>query len=106
MYKKTPVTHKRSFIFSSIFFFEDIKLSLKVLSPSSKIREQGQSRSITSHRSLQVSDEDNLEDVTVQILHGPRHGNITVDGIQTKFKVDDLEKGNVVYQHDGGDNHR
>ncbi|KAJ8269596.1 hypothetical protein COCON_G00122030 [Conger conger] len=65
---------------------------------------EGQSRTLSSTQNLEISDEDNLEDVKITVIDGLRHGELTVLGSRRKFFTPaDLEAGIVVYQHDGSD---
>lgn len=65
---------------------------------------EGQSRPLSSSQNLQISDEDNLDDVKITVIHGLRHGELTVLGSRRKFFTPaDLDLGAVVYQHDGSD---
>ncbi|KAI4880261.1 hypothetical protein NFI96_006800 [Prochilodus magdalenae] len=65
---------------------------------------EGQSRPLSSLQNLQISDEDNLDDVKVKVIDGLRHGELTVLGSRRKFFTSaDLDLGSVVYQHDGSD---
>ncbi|XP_035282659.1 FRAS1-related extracellular matrix protein 3 [Anguilla anguilla] len=65
---------------------------------------EGQSRTLSSAQNLEISDEDNLEDVKITVIDGLRHGELTVLGSRKKFFTPaDLDAGIVVYQHDGSD---
>ncbi|XP_043995934.1 FRAS1-related extracellular matrix protein 2-like [Gambusia affinis] len=65
---------------------------------------EGQSRPLISTHNLEISDEDNLDSVTVTVVDGLRHGGLMVLGSQrTFFTPADLTTGAVVYQHDGSD---
>eukprot|EP00062_Callorhinchus_milii_P013911 gi/632962602/ref/XP_007897409.1/ PREDICTED: FRAS1-related extracellular matrix protein 3 [Callorhinchus milii] len=65
---------------------------------------EGQSRALSSAQNLEISDEDNLEDVKISVVDGLRHGELTVLGARRKFFTPaDLDAGVVVYQHDGSD---
>lgn len=65
---------------------------------------EGQSRPLFSGHNLEISDEDNLDGVTVTVVDGLRHGDLVVLGSHRKlFTPDDLNAGVVVYQHDGSD---
>ncbi|XP_061419974.1 LOW QUALITY PROTEIN: FRAS1-related extracellular matrix protein 2-like [Lethenteron reissneri] len=65
---------------------------------------EGQSRPLSSAQNLEISDEDNLENVRVTVIDGLRHGELTVLGARRKFFTPaDLDAGVVVYQHDGSD---
>lgn len=66
---------------------------------------QGQSRALTSQSNLEISDEDNLADVKVSVVTKPRHGTLNLNG-KEYFTPADLDAGNVVYQHDGGNSYR
>ncbi|KAM8834642.1 FRAS1-related extracellular matrix protein 2-like isoform 2-T2 [Synchiropus picturatus] len=67
---------------------------------------EGQSRPLVSGRNLEISDEDNLEAVTVTVVDGLRHGHLMMLGTRRKsFTPSDLLAGAVVYQHDGSDTH-
>uniref|UniRef100_A0A3Q3WF96 Calx-beta domain-containing protein n=1 Tax=Mola mola TaxID=94237 RepID=A0A3Q3WF96_MOLML len=65
---------------------------------------EGQSRPLFSAHNLEISDEDNLDDVTITVVDGLRHGDLMVLGSHKKFFTPaDLSTGVVVYQHDGSD---
>ncbi|XP_076830846.1 FRAS1-related extracellular matrix protein 3 [Brachyhypopomus gauderio] len=65
---------------------------------------EGQSRPLSSLQNLEISDEDNLNDVKVSVIDGVKHGELTVLGSRRKFFTPaDLDAGIVVYQHDGSD---
>ncbi|XP_023190178.1 FRAS1-related extracellular matrix protein 3 [Xiphophorus maculatus] len=65
---------------------------------------EGQSRALSSSQNLEISDEDNLEDVRITVVDGLKHGDLTVLGLRRKFFTpSDLDAGIVVYQHDGSD---
>nr|XP_043898522.1 FRAS1-related extracellular matrix protein 2a isoform X2 [Solea senegalensis] len=67
---------------------------------------EGQSRSLFSTHNLDISDEDNLDSVTITVVDGLRHGDLTVLGSHWKFFTPaDLTTGVVVYQHDGSETH-
>uniref|UniRef100_A0A8C2J6A9 FRAS1 related extracellular matrix 2b n=1 Tax=Cyprinus carpio TaxID=7962 RepID=A0A8C2J6A9_CYPCA len=65
---------------------------------------EGQSRPLSSSQNLQISDEDNLDNVQITVINGLRHGELTVLGSRRKFFTPaDLDVGSVIYQHDGSD---
>lgn len=65
---------------------------------------EGQSRPLSSTHNLEISDEDNLDAVSIAVVDGLRHGDLLVLGSPRKFFTpDDLDAGAVVYQHDGSD---
>uniref|UniRef100_A0A669EDI1 Fras1 related extracellular matrix 3 n=1 Tax=Oreochromis niloticus TaxID=8128 RepID=A0A669EDI1_ORENI len=65
---------------------------------------EGQSRALSSSQNLEISDEDNLEDVRITVIDGLKHGDLTVLGTRRKFFTPaDLDAGIVMYQHDGSD---
>ncbi|XP_040196307.1 FRAS1-related extracellular matrix protein 2 [Rana temporaria] len=68
---------------------------------------EGQSRPLFSGQNLQISDEDNLDDVRVSVLDGLRHGQLYLLGSPPEsskfFTASDLDQGRVIYQHDGSD---
>uniref|UniRef100_H2YPT4 Calx-beta domain-containing protein n=1 Tax=Ciona savignyi TaxID=51511 RepID=H2YPT4_CIOSA len=61
---------------------------------------QGQSRELSSSQNLEISDEDNLQDVRLSVLRGTRHGSLSMGG-GSYFTPADLDAGLVTYQHDG-----
>ncbi|KAM4566397.1 FRAS1-related extracellular matrix protein 2b [Odontesthes bonariensis] len=65
---------------------------------------EGQSRPLSSSQNLEISDEDNLDKVSITVIDGLRHGELTVLGSRRKFFTPaDLDAGVVIYQHDGSD---
>uniref|UniRef100_A0A8D0L5A9 FRAS1 related extracellular matrix 3 n=1 Tax=Sphenodon punctatus TaxID=8508 RepID=A0A8D0L5A9_SPHPU len=65
---------------------------------------EGQSRPLSDN--LEISDEDNLNDVKVWVARGLRHGELRVLGAlpgQKYFTAAELEAGQVIYQHDGSE---
>ncbi|XP_028977079.2 FRAS1-related extracellular matrix protein 2 [Esox lucius] len=65
---------------------------------------EGQSRPLFSAHNLEISDEDDLDSVTVTVVDGLRHGILTVLGSHRKFlTAADLNAGLAIYQHDGSD---
>ncbi|MBN3301553.1 FREM2 protein, partial [Amia calva] len=65
---------------------------------------EGQSRPLSSSHNLEISDEDNLDNVRVTVIDGLRHGELTILGSRKKFFTPtDLNTGTVIYQHDGSD---
>ncbi|KAK2828336.1 hypothetical protein Q5P01_019370 [Channa striata] len=65
---------------------------------------EGQSRPLFSAHNLEISDEDNLDTITITVVDGLRHGDLMVLGSHRKFFTPaDLKTGAVVYQHDGSD---
>lgn len=65
---------------------------------------EGQSRPIFSAHNLEISDEDDLDAVTITVVDGLRHGDLMVLGSHKKFFTPaDLAAAVVVYQHDGSD---
>ncbi|KAK7882969.1 hypothetical protein WMY93_029143 [Mugilogobius chulae] len=65
---------------------------------------EGQSRPLSSSQNLEISDENNLENVKITVIDGLRHGLLTVLGSRRKFFTPaDLDAGIVIYQHDGSD---
>ena len=65
---------------------------------------EGQSRPLIDFQNLEISDEDNLQDVIIAPINGLRHGQLRVRGVPQKFfTIDDLRAGVVTYHHDGSD---
>lgn len=65
---------------------------------------EGQSRKLQSSKNLEIADEDNIDDVTLEVVDGLRHGKLLLLGSPVKhFSPADLDAGLVVYQHDGSD---
>lgn len=65
---------------------------------------EGQSRPLFSTHNLEISDEDNLDAVSISVADGLRHGDLVVLGSHRRFFTpEDLAAGLVVYQHDGSD---
>ncbi|XP_043918185.1 FRAS1-related extracellular matrix protein 3 [Protopterus annectens] len=65
---------------------------------------EGQSRPLSTAQNLEISDEDNLQDVKITVLDGLKHGELYVLGARRKFFTPaDLDAGIVIYQHDGSD---
>ncbi|KAL3878630.1 hypothetical protein ACJMK2_030964 [Sinanodonta woodiana] len=64
---------------------------------------EGQSRPIMSPQVLEISDEDNLDDVKVYNMDGLRHGHLLLPRERKYFTARDLKVGNIRYQHDGSD---
>uniref|UniRef100_A0AAV2JC33 FRAS1-related extracellular matrix protein N-terminal domain-containing protein n=1 Tax=Knipowitschia caucasica TaxID=637954 RepID=A0AAV2JC33_KNICA len=65
---------------------------------------EGQSRPLFTAQNLEISDEDNLDMVTLTVVDGLKHGALLVLGSdRTFFTAADLTTGAVVYQHDGSD---
>ncbi|XP_053297980.1 FRAS1-related extracellular matrix protein 2 [Pleuronectes platessa] len=65
---------------------------------------EGQSRALFTSHNLEIADEDDLDAVTITVVDGLRHGDLTVLGSLSKFFTPtDLTTGVVVYQHDGSD---
>ncbi|XP_042857983.1 FRAS1-related extracellular matrix protein 2-like [Penaeus japonicus] len=62
---------------------------------------EGQSRRLSSAKNLEIADEDNLEDVSLSVIGGLKHGRLLLMGAPTKiFSPADLDTGAVVYEHD------
>ncbi|XP_041644401.1 extracellular matrix protein FRAS1 [Cheilinus undulatus] len=58
---------------------------------------------------LQIDDPDNPADVLVMVLDPPRHGRLTRlhgDRALSRFKLEDLSREQIQYQHDGTDEGR
>uniref|UniRef100_A0A3B4BGQ5 FRAS1-related extracellular matrix protein N-terminal domain-containing protein n=1 Tax=Periophthalmus magnuspinnatus TaxID=409849 RepID=A0A3B4BGQ5_9GOBI len=65
---------------------------------------EGQSRPLSSSQNLEISDENNLDNVKITVIDGLRHGLLTVLGSRRNFFTPaDLDAGIVIYQHDGSD---
>lgn len=65
---------------------------------------EGEARPLVSSQNLEISDEDNLEDVRITVIDGLRHGKLLTTGVPRKvFTPADLDAGLVVYQHDDSD---
>ncbi|GFT76574.1 extracellular matrix protein 3 [Trichonephila clavipes] len=65
---------------------------------------EGQSRILSSSKNLEISDEDNIDDVVVSVAGGLKHGRLLLNGNPVKhFSPGDLDNGGVVYEHDGSD---
>ncbi|XP_068606888.1 FRAS1-related extracellular matrix protein 3 [Brachionichthys hirsutus] len=94
---------------SDIFAFMIVVKPMNSLAPvatknTGQLLFEGQSRALSSAQNLEISDEDNLEDVRITVVDGLKHGDLTVFGARRKFFTPaDLDAGIVVYQHDGSD---
>ncbi|XP_042907734.2 extracellular matrix protein 3 [Parasteatoda tepidariorum] len=65
---------------------------------------EGQSRRLSSEKNLEISDEDNIDDVVVSVAGGLKHGRLLLNGNPVKhFSPGDLDSGSIVYDHDGSD---
>ncbi|KFM81379.1 Extracellular matrix protein 3, partial [Stegodyphus mimosarum] len=65
---------------------------------------EGQSRRLQSSKNLEISDEDNIDDVTISVVGGLKHGRLLLMGTPVKhFTPADLDAGLVIYEHDGSD---
>ncbi|XP_076002015.1 FRAS1-related extracellular matrix protein 2b [Genypterus blacodes] len=65
---------------------------------------EGQSRPLSSAHNLEISDEDDLDKVSISVIDGLKRGQLTVLGSERKFFTPaDLDAGVVIYQHDGSD---
>ncbi|XP_062590289.1 extracellular matrix protein 3-like [Saccostrea cucullata] len=63
---------------------------------------EGQSRPLHTEN-LQISDEDNLNNVKIFVVDGVRHGELKIPGNRNYFTPKDLKDGTVIYKHDGTD---
>ncbi|KPP80327.1 hypothetical protein Z043_100032, partial [Scleropages formosus] len=94
---------------SDTFAFMIVVKPMNTLAPvvtrnTGQLLYEGQSRPLFSSRNLEISDEDNLDDVRVTVVDGLQHGELTVLGTKKKFFTPgDLSRGTVIYQHDGSD---
>ncbi|KAG1699840.1 FRAS1-related extracellular matrix protein 2 [Nymphon striatum] len=65
---------------------------------------EGQSRPLKSSENLKISDEDNLNEVSLTVVSGLVHGELLLNNTPVKrFTAADLDTGVVRYQHDGSD---
>ncbi|XP_051896776.1 FRAS1-related extracellular matrix protein 3 [Pristis pectinata] len=96
---------------SEPFAFMIVVKPMNTLAPvatrnSGQLLFEGQSRPLSSAHNLRISDEDDLQRVRISVLHGLRHGQLSVLGApRTWFTPAELDAGLVVYQHDGSDTH-
>uniref|UniRef100_A0A8C4Q787 FRAS1-related extracellular matrix protein N-terminal domain-containing protein n=1 Tax=Eptatretus burgeri TaxID=7764 RepID=A0A8C4Q787_EPTBU len=94
---------------SEPFVFMIVVRPMNTLAPivtknSGQLLFEGQSRPLVSTLNLQIADEDNLEDVRLWVVAGPRHGRVGILGTNRKtFSINDLDVGTVVYHHDGSE---
>ncbi|XP_077467281.1 FRAS1-related extracellular matrix protein 2-like [Stigmatopora argus] len=94
---------------SDPFAFMIVVKPMNTLAPvvtknSGQLLYEGQSRPLSGSRNLEISDEDNLDDVRISLVGGPRHGDLLIlDSDRKFFTPADLEAGRVVYRHDGSD---
>ncbi|XP_060554877.1 FRAS1-related extracellular matrix protein 2-like isoform X2 [Ruditapes philippinarum] len=61
---------------------------------------EGETRAIKSPNSLEISDEDDLDDVKIYHIDGMKHGHLVLPPGKKYFTPSDLEQGSVVYHHD------
>ncbi|CAK8684298.1 unnamed protein product [Clavelina lepadiformis] len=66
---------------------------------------QGQSRALSSAYNLEISDEDNVEDVKVSVLRGVQHGQLVIASGKKFFSPAELDAGLVSYRHDGSNSY-
>ncbi|XP_014777556.1 extracellular matrix protein 3 [Octopus bimaculoides] len=65
---------------------------------------EGQSGVLSSTDNLQITDVDNINDVTITVIRGSTHGQIFVNNLPRKyFTPKDLDNNEVSYNHDGSD---
>lgn len=65
---------------------------------------EGQSRRLQSSKNLEISDEDNIDDVSISVIGGLKHGRLLILGNPVKhFTPADLDSGFIIYEHDGSD---
>ena len=58
----------------------------------------GQSRPLSSTENLRVSDEDNLEEVTLTVIDGLKHGRLMINRVEKQaFSPADLDSGAIDY---------
>ena len=68
---------------------------------------QGQSRPLDSSQNLRVSDEDNLEEVTLTVADGLKHGRLMVNRVEKQsFTPSDLDAGDLWMCVVGGERRR
>lgn len=65
---------------------------------------EGQSRRLQSSRNLEITDEDNVDNVVITVAGGLQHGQLMLlDTPVKQFSPADLDAGLIRYQHDGSD---